>query len=108
MEKSDGESSRGDGLPGPPLLKLQKANAESLKPESLKANKAQPTHPGHTSSGPRPVDSLAPARPALRASASGEFLSQLPKFLKSPLSGELRFHVRDPNLTPEGRNAVKA
>jgi len=41
-----------------------------------------------TSSGLRPVDSLTPAHSALWAFASGEFLSQLPKRLKSPQSGE--------------------
>jgi hypothetical protein len=41
-------------------------------------------HPRQPSSGLRHVDSLAPARSALRASASGEFLSRPPKPLKSP------------------------
>ena len=36
------------------------------------------------STGLRHVDSLAPAHSALRASASGEFLSSHPKQLKSP------------------------
>ena len=37
-----------------------------------------------TSSGLRPVDSLAPTRWDLRAFASGEFLLLFPKQLKSP------------------------
>jgi hypothetical protein len=44
------------------------------------------TQPG----GLRPVDSPAPADSALRASASGGFLSPIPNGLKSPQSGEGR------------------
>src|SRR5438874_1034174 len=45
-----------------------------------------PNEPPHPS--PRPNDSLAPARSARWAFTNGEFLSSLPKLLKSPLRGE--------------------
>jgi len=60
-------------------------------------------HPRLPSSGLRHVDSLVPARSALRASTSGEFLSRLPKPLKSPaLASEGQIPVGEQLLDSKG------